>query len=459
MANVINLLAVANVSAPTGLWAIILNWIESGIVNYGWVIILFTLLIKVCLSPLDLLIKFSTKKTALVQQKLAPQIARINKKFANDRTAAQMQTNALYKKEGYNMFGSCIVMVINLAVTMVVFFTILASLRTVSAYKAINQYTELEAAYTTAYTQNIDNVKQDFISKFNEYENVFVYNVETSSVTTQPGGYDNFKAMFEGQDQTGDDEQVTHTNGIFDNFYNLTGKLTEEQQAFVKNTYVVYDEADTKNNKNIASLLSESGNLASAAASKAANEKWKDVKDSWLWIANIWVADNYKSPLPSYNDLLNMANSAKNNEYQHYVKNINVDLYNVVTNSVHTEVNRWNGFFILAVLAGVTSFLSQWITERLSKPKNKNISNYVDQANPANGAMKFMKILLPALMVIFVLTSSSAFGIYIVISSIISILISTLTSLIVDACYKKKQEEVYSYLEKETIRSMKKNKK
>ena len=86
MDYVINLLA-SPVSAPTGLWAIILNWIEGGIVNYGWVIILFTLLIKVCMSPLDLLIKFSTKKSSLVQQKLAPQIARINKKYQKNRTS------------------------------------------------------------------------------------------------------------------------------------------------------------------------------------------------------------------------------------------------------------------------------------------------------------------------------------------------------------------------------------
>ena len=80
MVNVVNLLA-SPVGAPDGLWATILNWIEGSIVNYGWVIILFTLLIKACLIPLDFLMKFSTKKQTLVQQKLAPQIARINQKI------------------------------------------------------------------------------------------------------------------------------------------------------------------------------------------------------------------------------------------------------------------------------------------------------------------------------------------------------------------------------------------
>ena len=84
MVNVINILS-ATISKPTGLWATILNWLEKGIVNYGWVIILFTLLVKLCLTPLDFLIRYSNKKTNLIQKKLAPQIARINKKYANDK--------------------------------------------------------------------------------------------------------------------------------------------------------------------------------------------------------------------------------------------------------------------------------------------------------------------------------------------------------------------------------------
>ena len=155
MVNVANLLA-SPVSAPTGLWATIMNWIEGSIVNYGWVIILFTLLIKACLSPMDLLMKFSSKKSTLVQQKLAPQVARINQKYQNDKNAAQLQTNALYKKEGYNVFTSCIVMIINLAVTMTVFFTLFGSLREMSAYKAINQYDAMQTAYVNTYNENFD---------------------------------------------------------------------------------------------------------------------------------------------------------------------------------------------------------------------------------------------------------------------------------------------------------------
>jgi membrane protein insertase Oxa1/YidC/SpoIIIJ len=63
MVNVINFLAA--ISKPSGMWESILDWIETGIVNYGWVIILFTLLVKVAMSPFDFMIRVSTKKQTL----------------------------------------------------------------------------------------------------------------------------------------------------------------------------------------------------------------------------------------------------------------------------------------------------------------------------------------------------------------------------------------------------------
>ncbi|MBQ3048165.1 MAG: YidC/Oxa1 family membrane protein insertase, partial [Clostridia bacterium] len=157
MVNVTNL--ILSITKPTGMWESILDWLEKAIVNYGWVIIVFTLLVKLCLTPLDFLIRFSSKKSTLVQRKLAPQIARINKKYANDKNQAQLQTNALYKKEGFNVFGSCIIMLINLAVTMTVFLTLFNALRVESAYKAISQYEAMEVAYTQSYNGKLSDVK------------------------------------------------------------------------------------------------------------------------------------------------------------------------------------------------------------------------------------------------------------------------------------------------------------
>ena len=434
MADVSTLLTA--VSAPTGMWPTILNWIEHSVVNYGWVIILFTLLVKVCLSPLDLLIKFTTKKSTLVQQKLAPQIARLNKKYANDRQALQMQTNALYKREGFNVFGSCIITLVNLVITMVVFFTLFASLRTMSAYKAISQYDQMQAAY------------------LNTLKTTSIANFETSLSTNGyiTDDHASIKTILYG-DESSDDE--IYKNGYLYYFFSAKQSTDEklDQMATTLQAEIVYDDVS------VYSILNSSTTASLSDAKAKVNEVWKDVKDNWLWIDNIWVTDNHKSPLPTYDNLKSMANSSKVKEYQTYVKDTNKTLYNNITNAVNSNNQRWNGYYILAILAAATSFLSQWITELLSKSKNKAVNKLTESTNQTAGAMKFMKFLLPAIMVIFVMTSSAAFGLYIVSSAIISIGISSLTSIIVNAVYKKKEEEIVAGLEREALKSLKKNNK
>ena len=449
MVNVSTLLTAVN--APTGLWPNILNWIEASVVNYGWVIILFTLLVKVCLSPLDFLIKLTTKKTTLVQQKLAPQIARLNKKYANDRQSLQMQTNALYKKEGYNVFGSCIITLANLIVTMVVFFTLFAALRTMSAYKAINQYDQMQDAYTSTFETSIKtHVDNDLEANGYVLSEDVIKLLEGDSASDNIGEQSGYYLCYYYfqiiNDFSETDNELLTAEQI------QTKTFANSTKTTLQNTIVYQNEAGedvTLYNVVTAAFLG-----AKTDAEQAANDTWVNVKDSWLWIGNIWVTDDYKSPLPSYENLVSMANSSKNAEYKNYVTQINPALYNNITKAVHSENARWNGYFILAILAAVTSFLSQWIVEKMGKSKSKAVNQLTASTTQAGGTMKLLKFLLPAIMVIFVMTSSSAFGLYIVSSSIIAIGISALTSVIVNAIYKKKEEEIMSSLEREAVKSV-----
>lgn len=343
MVNVTSLLGAA-VNAPGGLWVIIINWINSTIGNLGWTIVLFTLLIKLVLSPLDFVIKFSTKKTTLVQQKLAPQMAKLQKKYANNQQMLQTQQQALYKKEGTNMVASCFVMLFNLILTLVVFFTIFSSLRQVSAYNAINQYDQLKTTYEQAITDGID-------------------------------------------------------------------------------------------------------------ADKAVKEKWTEIKDDWLWISNIWVVDGNTSPMPTYENLQKTANDSGIQEYKDYVGSINKTTYSRIQQITDSAENKWNGYYILAVLGAAITFLSQYVSELGNKLKNKKANLIAENANQNKSMGLIMKILLPVMMAIFVLTSSASFGIYILASSVISTLLSVVISLIVDKLTAKKQREVTEYLEKEAIKA------
>jgi YidC/Oxa1 family membrane protein insertase len=95
-----------------------LNWVAEHWThaNFGWAIILVTLIINSCLFP----IRLSSLKSARKMQKLQPQLKAINEKYKNitmkdPRKAEQNQeVMDLYKKEGVNPVGGCLPLVLQL---------------------------------------------------------------------------------------------------------------------------------------------------------------------------------------------------------------------------------------------------------------------------------------------------------------------------------------------------------
>jgi YidC/Oxa1 family membrane protein insertase len=86
--------------------------------NYGWTIILITIVINLLLVPLRL----SSMKSARRMQSLQPQIAAINSKYKglklNDPRKAEQNQEVmdLYKKHGVNPVGGCLPMIIQLPI-------------------------------------------------------------------------------------------------------------------------------------------------------------------------------------------------------------------------------------------------------------------------------------------------------------------------------------------------------
>ncbi len=99
---------------PLFLW---LNWVNDHITgNFGWAIIIVTLIINLALFPFRL----SSLKSARKMQKLQPQIQAINAKYKNisirdpKKSEQNQEVMDLYKKEGVNPVGGCLPMVIQL---------------------------------------------------------------------------------------------------------------------------------------------------------------------------------------------------------------------------------------------------------------------------------------------------------------------------------------------------------
>ncbi len=102
------------IARPLFLW---LKWMYSHIVpNWGWAILLQTLVINLALLPLRL----SQMKSMLKMQRVAPQIKSIQEKYKKyslrDPRKAEMneEISALYKKEGVNPAGGCLPLIIQM---------------------------------------------------------------------------------------------------------------------------------------------------------------------------------------------------------------------------------------------------------------------------------------------------------------------------------------------------------
>ena len=87
-----------------------LKWIHEYIPNWGWAIVVLTLLINMVLFPL----RISSYKSTMKMQRVAPEVKQIQEKYKkykmNDPRKADMNKEimAIYSREGVNPVGGCI---------------------------------------------------------------------------------------------------------------------------------------------------------------------------------------------------------------------------------------------------------------------------------------------------------------------------------------------------------------
>lgn len=97
---------------------VIFNWLNSVISNYGLIILIMTVLIKLVLLPLTYKTYMSTAKTKV----LKPFIDEINQKFPADKAMERQQaTMELYRKAGINPMGGCLPMLIQFPILIAMF--------------------------------------------------------------------------------------------------------------------------------------------------------------------------------------------------------------------------------------------------------------------------------------------------------------------------------------------------
>ena len=329
MAGLIDLLS-AQLQIPKGLgvWEDIIRWFYSGIGDYGFTIILIAVLLKILMLPIDYFQRKATAKQMAQQERIAPQIAKLKEKYANDKNTLNQKTMELYKREGIG-FGSCGIMVLYLFITCFVFFTLFAGMNNISSNAVKTQYEQLRYAYNNVEAQRGDETAEDFQKR-------------------------------------------------------------QEQAVF---------------------------------------DKYNEIKVNWLWIENIWRPDTTSSPIAtfdSYASSIKLKNKTNEEKVKYQTEK---EEYEKIMNPLREKVRSSNGYFILIILSAVVTFLSMTLSQSSIKKKEKKEIKPQDEGRilSAKGerenqkeqtasapAIKFMKWILPIVMVLITLGYSSAFAIYIV---------------------------------------------
>lgn len=168
----------------------------------------------------------------------------------------------------------------------------------------------------------------------------------------------------------------------------------------------------------------------------------------FLWITNIWQPDvGHVQVLMDASQFLGIENLQN---LQYFVENpasktifenlgffiekgaeipqIAIDNYDRLVGPIMAQYEGYaNGWYVMPILAGGTTFLSSWLMQR----------KQAQPANAAAGTGKMMMYFMPALTVFICLSNNSAFAVYWTISNFIGIG----TNLLLNRHFQREQEQ------------------
>lgn len=102
------------------LFGVVLNFIYGYVQNYGLAIIIFTVVLKICLLPMNIKQQKTMKKSAKLQEK----VKEIQDKYAKDPTRMQQEMMDLYKRENMSPFSGCLTSIFQFIVILSMFYLV-----------------------------------------------------------------------------------------------------------------------------------------------------------------------------------------------------------------------------------------------------------------------------------------------------------------------------------------------
>ncbi len=137
----------------SGIFRSILEWIFSWVGNYGWSVVVFTLLVRLVLMPLDI----KGKKGMRAMSKVQPKVQALQAKYANDKEKLNLKLNELYRKEHVSPMAGCLPMLISLPILWWMFGAMrdMANEHTIQMILQIKETGEVPALQSWLWIKNV----------------------------------------------------------------------------------------------------------------------------------------------------------------------------------------------------------------------------------------------------------------------------------------------------------------
>ncbi len=457
-----------------------IGWLITITGSVGFGVILFTLNLKLIVLPFDIFSKVKMKQNAVKMEAMRPELEKLQKQYANDKNLYNQKMLALQKKNGYSALSGCLPMILSI----IIFMIAINAFRDYSGISMANEYN----AIVSSYNQAVEEVTLES-GMFNKGET----GVHTLDVDKLYGAVDGENKKINGYEllddvviKNGEEYTLNVTDGKLSADYN---EFLEKVQEKINDSFLQYSETDgcylidyrrdtDKTHEQIngdlaVKILNQVGAFyideviypEVNGMVKDAYESGEIKSSSFLWVKNVWMPDvSYRNPISSHEELETEINNSMRDSCScstEKIVTIDKDVYERVTAGLSEQKSQPNGYFIFIALSIIVQFLSQFVMQKMQK------SQLELQSVDGQAAMtqKMMMWMMPIMFGFFAFSYSTAFSIYMTISSIVSTVSGILINLAVEKKYGKpveitegRSKKVINKIEQEKVEAEKKAK-
>lgn len=249
----------------SNIFGYLLDFLYNLVNNYGYAIILFSILLRIILLPLTIKQQNSMKKTSKIQG----EIKSLQLKYKNNQEMLNKETMELYKREKISPFSGCLSAILQIIIILSVFYLVSQPLTYMK--KANDSHPELK----TVVDEYKEQVKNDNNSKtrYLEIATIAKMRDDYGKINEKINNYDSNlegNQAVEKQEELNNEELIENS----DIQENVENKESEENKEIVQ----IESKEDLQKRKSILEKLNINMDFLGLDLSKVPNENLKDVK-------------------------------------------------------------------------------------------------------------------------------------------------------------------------------------